>query len=269
MASTTARITATVQGEFELSEERIAAFHEKGYLHLGGVFDPEDVAVLSDDLDRLIDEWANEHLGWEGDWREDYLDPDEREATSLITMHDLHFYSEYFRQMVEDPRLVTPVSQIVGSDVELHHTTLHGKPPDRGTPFPMHQDWAFYKHHGGPSEYVDALVYLDDVPPEKGPVQFVDGGHKQGALDHIEGENQTPHLPTDQYDLKDATEVPVEAGDIVLMSYHTIHGSEQNRTDEMRRLVRVGYRDPDNEQFEGQAHGRDGVMVSGQKRSND
>jgi ectoine hydroxylase-related dioxygenase (phytanoyl-CoA dioxygenase family) len=245
----------------------LAEFRERGYLRLEGVFDPDEVAVLSDELDRLIDEWADEHLGWEGDWREDYLDPDEREATSLITMHDLQFYSEAFRQMVEDPRLVTPVSGIVGPDVELHHTTLHGKPPDRGAPFPMHQDWAFYKHHGGPYEYVDALVYLDDVPSEKGPVQFVDGSHELGALDHVEGEGQTPHLPTDEYGLEDATEVTAAAGDVLLMSYHTIHGSAQNRSNELRRLVRVGYRDPDNEQFEGQSLGREGIMVAGQKRS--
>lgn len=269
MATFGPRITDTSRGECEVSEEDIAFFEENGWLKLESVFDEADVAVLSEDLERLMDEYAEESLGWEGDWREDYLDPEEREGTSLIAMHDLQLYSEAYRQMVEDPRLVTPVTQLIGRDVELHHTTLHAKPPDRGSPFPMHQDWAFYKHHGGPYQYIDALVHVDDVPSEKGPLQFTEGSHEFGALEHNEGEGQTPHLPPDEYYLDDATEVPAEAGDVILMSYHTIHGSDRNLSDEMRRLVRVGYRNPDNEQFEGQAHGRGGIMVSGKKRPTD
>jgi hypothetical protein len=77
---------ATTHG---LDEDRLATFRERGYLRLEGVFDPEEVAVLSSELDRLIDEWAHESMGWSGDWRDDYLDPDERDATSLVQMHDL------------------------------------------------------------------------------------------------------------------------------------------------------------------------------------
>ena len=267
MATTTPAISTTAQDAFALDPEDIATFRNRGWLKLDGVFSPADVEVLSAELDRLIDDWAHESMGWEGDWRDEYLDPDEREATSLIAMHDLQQYSEAYRQMVTDPRLVTPITQLIGENVELHHSTLHAKPPDRGSPFPMHQDWAFYKHHGGPSTFIDALVHIDDVPSEKGPLQFLDCSHEQGALEHIEGEGQAPHLPTDEYRLEDATEVPAAAGDVILMSYHTIHGSDQNRTDEMRRLVRVGYRDPTNEQFEGQALGRDGIMIAGSKRS--
>ena len=267
MAVRESRITAVPSTESAVSEESIATFRERGWLRLEGVFDEEEVAVLSDELDRLIDEWAVEDMGWDGDWRDEYLDPDQRDATSLIHLHDLQLYSEAFMRMVTDPRIVTPVTQLVGGNVELHHTTLHAKPPDRGSPFPMHQDWAFYKHEGGPYGYIDVLVHIDDVPSEKGPLQFIDGSHELGALEHIEGEGQAPHLPTDEYRLADATEVPASAGDVILMSYHSIHGSDQNLSDEMRRLVRVGYRDPANEQFEGQALGRPGIMVAGKKRS--
>lgn len=251
----------------KLTQEQYDQFQEDGYLHLQNVFNADETDVLSDELDRLIDEWAEEDLGWSGDWREEYLDPDQREGTSLIHLHDLQFYSEPFAQMVQDPRVVTPVSQLIGPDVELHHSTLHAKPPEKGSPFPMHQDWAFYKHEG--PQYIDALVHIDDAPSEKGPLQFIPGSHKQGALEHIEGEGQAPHLPTDEYGLEDAVEVPAEAGDVILMSYYTIHGSSLNRTDDMRRIVRVGYRNPENEQYEGQSLGRDNIVVSGKKHSTD
>ena len=61
--------------------------------------------------------------------------------------------------------------------------------------------------------------------------------------------------------------MPADAGDVVLFSYQTVHGSSLNRTDRWRRLVRVGYRDPDNLQIAGQSVGRPGVIVRGQKRN--
>lgn len=266
MATSDSPIAESVQRDAnKLTREQYERLQEDGYLHLKGVFDEKEISVLSGDLDRLIDEWAEEDMGWSGDWREDYLDPDQRDGTSLIHLHDLQFYAEPFAQMVQDSRVVTPIAQLIGPDVELHHSTLHAKPPEKGSPFPMHQDWAFYKHEG--PAYIDALVHIDDAPSEKGPLQFIPGSHTQGALDHIEGEGQAPHLPTDEYGLEDAVEVPAEAGDVILMSYHTIHGSGLNRTDDMRRIVRVGYRNPDNEQYEGQSLGRDGLMVSGEKHS--
>jgi ectoine hydroxylase-related dioxygenase (phytanoyl-CoA dioxygenase family) len=247
-----------------LTGDQQRQYEEDGYVHLEGVFDAGEIETLGAELDRLIEEWAVEDMGWSGDWREDYLDPDQREGTSLIHLHDLQFYSAAWERAVTDPRMVAPATDCLGPDVELHHSTLHAKPPDRGSPFPMHQDWAFYKHEG--PAYVDALVHVDDVPSEKGPLQFVPGSHENGALEHIEGEGQAPHLPTDEYGLEDAVEVPASAGDVILFNYHTIHGSDLNRTDEMRRLVRVGYRDPANEQYAGQSVDREGVMLAGRKR---
>lgn len=57
-----------------------------------------------------------------------------------------------------------------------------------------------------------------------------------------------------------------DACDVILMSYYTIHGSDQNRTDEMRQPVRIGYRDPENEQFDGQSLSQDRTIVSGTKQ---
>ena len=50
---------------------------------------------------------------------------------------------------------------------------------------------------------------------------------------------------------------------MVAFSIYTVHGSFINRTDRMRRLVRLGYRDPMNRQLAGQSLGRAGLMVSG------
>ena len=48
-----------------------------------------------------------------------------------------------------------------------------------------------------------------------------------------------------------------------------IHGSRINTTGTIRRLVRVGFRNPENEQFAGQSHGRPGLIVWGRRPRED
>src|SRR5262249_16306559 len=161
--------------------------------------------------------------------------------------------------------VVEAMSDLLGPYVEMHHTTLHCKPPETGMPFPMHQDSPFYQHEG--FCYVDAIIHLDTTTSENGCLKFLPGSHKQGHLEHVlqmpDGKGCTPPLRTDRYRLAEAVECPAEAGDVVAFSIYTIHGSEINRTDRWRRLVRVGYRDPRCKQIGGYALGKPGLMVSG------
>jgi phytanoyl-CoA hydroxylase len=163
------------------------------------------------------------------------------------------------------------MSGLLGTpNVEFHHSTMHIKPPETGHPFPMHQDHPFYQHQDG--RYVDVLVHLDDTRHENGEIRFLDGSHKLGALKHItetEDGPCSPHLPFEEYRLEDTTPVPAKRGDIVCFSIYTIHGSYINTTDKARRMVRVGYRDPQNLQVGGQSQNRPGLMVRGYRERQD
>ena len=35
--------------------------------------------------------------------------------------------------------------RLFGDDVILHHSKLFQKPAEQGAPFPMHQDWAYFR----------------------------------------------------------------------------------------------------------------------------
>ncbi|HWB54177.1 MAG TPA: phytanoyl-CoA dioxygenase family protein, partial [Tepidisphaeraceae bacterium] len=94
--------------------------------------------------------------------------------------------------------------------------------------------------------------------------------HKMGALEHITvdpetGKGCTPHLPFEKFKLEQTVPVPASRGDIVVFNILTIHGSYINTTDRMRRLVRVGYRAPDNTQTEGQSKDRPCWCVWGRR----
>jgi hypothetical protein len=261
-----------------LSAEQIATYREQGYLHIPRIFSPGEARALREELDWMIRDWANIGVGWTGPWRKRIMDIETEARSKLIAMHDLQYYSDVWMKAVTRANLANIMSQLLagenepnGAPVELHHSTMHVKPPETGHPFPMHQDLAFYDHQDG--RYVDVLVHLDDTCHANGEIRFAAGSHKQGSLKHItsfvneqgETEGCTPHLPWDQFKLEDTTPVPARAGDIVVFNIYTVHGSYVNTTSEMRRLVRIGYKHPDNRQTRGQSANRPNLMVRGRR----
>lgn len=247
-----------------LSESACAFYQDHGYLHVSGVYTPEEMDAMEQHLEILLQDWAQTDMGWTGPWRNAYMDSETEKKSKLTHLHDLHFYSDVWSRALHHPRLVGVLVDLLGPNVELHHTTLHLKPPETGHPFPLHQDNAFYEHTDG--RYIDVLVHLDDTCHENGEIRFLDGSHKSGYLPHLtrtpEGEC-TPHLPTSEYPLDATVPVPAKRGDIVLFNIFTVHGSHINQTSKMRRLVRCGYRNPENVQISGQSVGRPGIMVHG------
>ena len=251
-----------------LKPEQVAFYREHGYLHIPRVFTAQETDELSDHLDWLMETWAIKDAGWTGPWRKKYMDAETEKKSRLIALHDLQYYSDAWARAVTNRTLAAAMADLLeGGPVELHHSTLHVKPPETGHPFPMHQDWAFYKHADG--RYVDVLVHLDDTRHENGEIRFVAGSHKMGALEHVtrdeEGKPCTPHFPFERFSLENTVAVPAKRGDVVCFNIHTIHGSHVNTTDRPRRLVRIGYKHPDNAQLEGQSKGRPGWIVFGRR----
>lgn len=263
----------------QLTQEQVAYYHEHGFLHIPNVFPPDELDAMREDMDWMIREWANVGVGWTGPWRKALMNLDDEVKSKLIAMHDLQYYARSWMKAVTRENLADCLSQLLAdtangeteAPVEFHHSTMHVKPSETGHPFPMHQDLAFYDH--ADNRYVDVLVHLDDTCHENGEIRFVDGSHKLGRLEHItsfineDGKEEacTPHLPWENFPLEDTVAVPAKAGDVVIFNILTIHGSYMNRTDKMRRLVRVGYKHPDNVQTGGQSEGRPNLMVKGHR----
>jgi phytanoyl-CoA hydroxylase len=247
-----------------LTSDQIALYHANGYLHIPEVFSPEEANELSQELDRLVEEWSFTSSGWTGPWRQAYMDPEIEKKSKLTAMHDLHFYSTAWARAVTKLELAEAMASLLGPNVELHHSTLHIKPPQMGHPFPMHQDHPFYAHEN--ERFIDVLVHLDDTSHENGEIRFLPGSHKNRALEHITESEEgscAPHLPTDVWRLEETVPVSAKRGDVVCFCYYTVHGSYINTTNQPRRMVRIGYRDPHNNQVAGQSLGRPGMMVHG------
>lgn len=255
-----------------LTEEQVAFYNEHGWLRIPQIFTGEEFRELDADTESLIQAWTQEVMGWTGPWRKVYMDADTEARSKLVVLFEFQLFSAAWTRAVAKPALAEAISQLLGTpNVELQQSTLHAKPPSTGQPFPVHQDYPFYPHTN--DRFVDVLVHLDNTSDVNGEIRFLDGSHKLGPLQHVtsnpDGTPCTPHLPTDEWKLEDTVAVPAEAGDVVVMNINTIHGSYLNRSDAIRRMVRLGYRDPTNHQLSGQNMDRTGMMVLGRRPKED
>ena len=224
-----------------LSKEQIAQYHEQGYLKVEELFSPSESEELAAEMVRVIEGWGQETIGWVGPWRDRYLGEEERLNTKAVFMHNPQHYSVIWGQVIFHEKMIRCLRQLIDGPVQYHHTVLHAKPPELGTPFPMHQDFPFYPHDG--PDFVDCLLHLDDTPLESGALMVVPGSHKMGPLEHVLGPETAPHLPPEKFhpDRVESVAVPAQRGDMVFFSYQTIHWSDCNRTDAWRKSVRFGY----------------------------
>lgn len=63
-------------------------------------------------------------------WRRVYMATAAEQRSKLIALRDLHRYSKSWCDAVTHPKLAGAMANLIGPNVELHHTTLHTKPPE-------------------------------------------------------------------------------------------------------------------------------------------
>jgi ectoine hydroxylase-related dioxygenase (phytanoyl-CoA dioxygenase family) len=223
-----------------LTQDQLAHYHEQGYLLVEGVLSRAEAQALREEAHALI-ERLSAHRNVDATWGSARGLMEQAQQTQLLHCHDTQFYSAAFSRLIVDERITGIAAEIIGSpNVQLHHNKLFIKPPEKGSPFPMHQDYPFFPHDR--HTMIAAIIHFDDAPVEKGCVRVVPGSHREGPLEHQpEGGH---HLPFEQYPVESAVPCPAKAGDVLFFSYLTVHGSGINSSDEARTTLLVQMRDP-------------------------
>jgi ectoine hydroxylase-related dioxygenase (phytanoyl-CoA dioxygenase family) len=229
-------------------------YEENGYLHVPQLISPEEAAWYRDELHLLAERMGNSDGTWSS-----VRDADPGKRLRITHCHDVQFYSAAFTRLLVDPRLIRYAQGIIGPNVQLHHTKMFIKPPERGAPFPMHQDYPYFPH--AQHSMIAVIVHFDDAPVEKGCVCVMPGSHKLGPLEAVGSDH---HLPEDRFPLDKALPLPAKAGDAIFMSYLLVHGSGVNRSSEARTTVLFQLRDPEDIPLnERHASRGQGMMLAG------
>jgi ectoine hydroxylase-related dioxygenase (phytanoyl-CoA dioxygenase family) len=216
-------------------------FAENGYAVVRGLLGPEEAATLRAECHDLAERLSATH-NLDATWGSARAGVAEAQETKILHCHDVQFQAAAFSRLIVDPRFTDYAAAFIGSpNVQLHHTKMFIKPPEKGSPFPMHQDAPYFLHDR--HSMIAAIFHFDDAPIEKGCVRVVPGSHKLGVLPHSSEGGW--HLPFEDYPIEDAVPIEAKAGDVLFFSYLTIHGSGVNVSDEARTTLLVQMRDPE------------------------
>jgi len=150
-----------------------------------------------------------------------------------------------FRALAADSRLLDAIAELVGPDINLHHSKLNMKPPRVGSPVAWHQDLAYFPHTN--DDLVTALVYLDDATEENGCLQVLPRCHDR-FFDHFLPEGTFAGMITEQ--IADGRcghpkSLAAPAGSVILMHCVLPHSSLPNLSDRPRRTLIYEYRAAD------------------------
>jgi phytanoyl-CoA hydroxylase len=214
------------------------AFQSDGYVLIKGLITSEEARGMRQEVHEVFEQVLT---GSSAAWGSARKVAGAEGRQQLQSLHDLQFYSAVFSRMLVDSRFVDAAAAAIGTEnLQLHHTKAFVKPPEKGAPFPLHQDYPFFPHTE--HRVAACIFHLDDAPEEKGCVTVVKESHKLGPLEHLEDGNW--HLPVDEWPISRADPVETKAGDVLIFSYLMVHGSGVNRSNEARTTWLVQVRDP-------------------------
>ncbi|SFD80923.1 Ectoine hydroxylase-related dioxygenase, phytanoyl-CoA dioxygenase (PhyH) family [Paenibacillus catalpae] len=221
-----------------INQADVDFYKENGYLLVRGVFSQQEVGEMRTALDGILNRAAQSKFDSNATWQGDYLPPDQLKKLVLKGFHDVQYQDAAFTRAAIHANMAAVLSQLIGPNVQLHHSKMLVKPPENGAAFPLHQDAPYFPH--ATHSMLAASVHLDDSDMENGCLCVIPGSHKNGMMPHV-GRHYLDHR---EYPITMATPCPAQAGDVLFFNYLTIHGSDINRSTRNRRNVLFQYRDP-------------------------
>jgi ectoine hydroxylase len=164
---------------------------------------------------------------------------------TLRVVEPFHPLDPLFDGLVEDPRLVEPMCDLLGDDrIALWTDKLNFKRAREGSAFAWHQDSPYWAHV---CRHVDrcpnVMLAFDDADEENGCLRVIRGSHRHGLLPGRRDQGVLGPLFTDPHAFDATAQVAaaMPAGSLLFFSPHTVHGSEPNRSARARRACVITY----------------------------
>ncbi len=244
---------------FELTPAEASRYERDGFLVRDAVFDRDEVAELRCAAERAVE--LAQKLSENG--RSYALDGKRFVDAGHVTVQfehtpasetirviePVHALDPSLDALIDDPRIVEPMRDLVGSQrVALWTDKLNLKRPREGSGFGWHQDSPYWIHD---SAHVDrlpnVLLALDDATEANGCLRIVRGSHTRGCLPGVRDDSQLGGFFTSPDHFDESQQVPLEvtAGSLVFFSPHAVHGSRPNPSDRARRALILTYQPSD------------------------
>ena len=229
----------------QLSQSQIDFFHAEGYLLVEDAVSPAQLAALRAQFADWVEE-SRRHTGaWgetvNGRGRFDVEPGHDAARPALRRVNAPTDVSAAYLEVVRASRMTDCVAELIGPAIRFHHSKINSKLPGAATAVKWHQDFPFTPHSN--DDLVTALLMLDDVTGENGPLQVLPGSHRgeihslwhdgvfTGAVDDAVARDCVAR----------AASCTGRAGSVCLMHTRLLHGSAANRSAQPRTLFIAVY----------------------------
>ena len=201
-----------------LTEEQLANYQRDGYLSPLTVYDQEETK-------RLRHEFENFERRFGGT----------KKAAPLRA--DLHLLQNWAWDVVTNPRIVRPITSILGPNVLLWSTNWFIKESGDSKIVSFHQDANYWGLE--PHDVATAWLALSDAHEDSGPMSFVPGSHQEELYAHTNTFAENNLLSRGQevnrtIDESACQSAPLDSGQISIHHIRAIHGSGPNLSKDRR-----------------------------------
>ena len=228
-----------------LTQEQKDNFWQTGFLVM------ED-AVTMEELECLRNEfscWVEESREYGADYGEtldgrprfDLQPGHSSDKPGLRRIQSPEEVSSLFANTMRNAATVDFCAELIGPSIRFHHGKVNSKLPGTGTQVKWHQDFPFEPMTN--DDMITALLFVDDVTLENGPLEVLPGTHKgpihshwhkglfTGSVDHAIIDAQRDKI----------VKCTGKAGSVCLMHAKLLHGSAPNLSDSPRTLYITTY----------------------------
>ena len=231
-----------------LTETQVTAFWRDGYVLMDGAVSTGQLAALRG----AVAGWVEESRDHDGPWgttmdgrgRFDVQPGHSAEYPALRRVASPQEVCDVHLRIMRDSLLVDAAAQLVGPNLVVNNVKTNCKQPGVGTTVRFHQDFAYEAHSN--DDMLAALLFVDDVTLDNGPLEVVPGTHRGPIFDHWQDGVFTGTIADrDLAGLGEPVACFGPAGSACLMHTRLVHGSAANLAEHPRTLAIFSYRSED------------------------
>ena len=231
-----------------LTETQVTDFWRDGYVLMDGAVSTGQLAALRG----AVAGWVEESRDHDGPWgttmdgrgRFDVQPGHSAEYPALRRVASPQEVCDVHLRIMRDSLLVDAAAQLVGPNLVVNNVKTNCKQPGVGTTVRFHQDFAYEAHSN--DDMLAALLFVDDVTLDNGPLEVVPGTHRGPIFDHWQDGVFTGTIADrDLAGLGEPVACFGPAGSACLMHTRLVHGSAANLAEHPRTLAIFSYRSED------------------------
>ena len=214
------------------SADDVAFFQEHGWIAVPDAVDPADLVDLEAKCQQILDH--KESMAFDWAWEEG-TDKRAREFKIVQSSPSLFWKADF-----EDARFrvwaVEFASTLMGMPLEFWYDQFLAKPPQKSVPTRWHQDEGYWGRNLA-DQGITCWMPFHDVDPSNGCMHFIDGGHRDGVIEHRNPDDIASDLLECQPDESRAVAAPLALGGVTFHHSKTPHMTPANSSQAWRRIL--------------------------------